>query len=378
MARRDLKYFCQVKPFLFFLLFILPVFAGAQNLLMNGDFEEENICTEYQKNCAPEGWISTSLWGDYYFDDAPHAYSRQHFVGLILSPADVPAARNFLRSRLLCGLRKGAQYKLEFYIRSAHEVFDSVGIYFSANDFLYQKEKIKASKPQLYLKEDKSLKQTDEWQRVSLTFTASGDENFITIGDFKTRGYKWQSRRPDLGRDFYFFLDDIRLTPLNPAEHVCAGAEKVQEDEYEFNVRHHLLDRLMYTYTKNPPAVPLLSKTILQRIDTLIIPDVLFATNNYALNKSAARLLDSFASQASALKVDSLVVEGHTDNQGSAALNQKLSENRAASVATYLKAYFAIPFVTRGWAADKPVANNSTTVGRQKNRRVEIYVYVRE
>ncbi|MDB5207260.1 MAG: OmpA family protein [Flavisolibacter sp.] len=345
---------------------------------MNGDFEEENICTEYEKNCAPEGWISTSLYADYYFDDAANAFKNKHFVGLILAPANVPAARNFLRSRLLCGLRKGAQYQLQFYIRSTHAVFDSVGIYFSAADFLYQKEKIKSSRPQLYLTNDKSLKQLDEWQKVSLTYTASGNENFITIGDFKTKGYKSHSRRPDLGNDFYFFIDDIKLTPLNPAEHLCADAEIIKEEEYGFNVRHDKLDRLVYIYTKNPPVVTPPHKTIVQRIDTLVIPDVLFATNSYALNKQANSLLDSFITQAKTLQIDSAVVEGHTDNQGSSTLNQKLSENRAASVAHYLQPQFNKSLFIRGLASEKPVADNRTAIGRQKNRRVEIYIYVRE
>jgi outer membrane protein OmpA-like peptidoglycan-associated protein len=359
---------------------LFPLSMPAQNLLMNGDFEEENICTEYEKNCAPEGWISTSLHADYYFDDAPHAYKNKHFVGLILAPAALPAARNFIRSRLLCGLRKGANYHLEFYIRSAHAVFDSVGIYFSAADLLYKKEKIKSARPQLYVGADTSLKQQlDDWQKVSFTYTATGDENFIAIGDFKTKGYKWQNnRRPDLGKDYYFFIDDIKLTPLNRAEHLCTEAETIQAEEYEFNVRHNKLDRLIYIYTKNPPAVSPAPKTLVQRIDTLVIPDVLFATNSYTLSVRANSLLDSLSAKAKDLQIDSLVVEGHTDNQGSVTLNQKLSENRAASVAGYLRPQFTKPLFTRGLASDNPVADNRTAVGRQKNRRVEIYIYVRE
>lgn len=360
------------------LVSLLPLSLCAQNLLMNGDFEDENICTEYDKNCAPEGWISTSLYADYYFDDAPHAYQGQHFVGLIVAPSNMPAARNFLRSRLLCGLRKGAQYGLQFYIRSAHAVFDSVGIYFSAADFLYQKEKVKNSQPQLYLQDDKSLRKTDEWQKVSLMYTATGNEKFIVIGDFKTKGYKWQSRRADLGKDYYFFIDAIQLIPLNPAEHLCAEAEATRQEEYDFNVRHSQLDKLIYIYTKNPPPILPSPKTIIQRIDTLVIPDVLFATNSYTLNAKANNLLDSFIRKSKQLIVDSIVVEGHTDNQGSVTLNQKLSKNRAASVAGYLQPQFNKSLSTRGLASEKPVADNRTAPGRQKNRRVEIYIYVRE
>ena len=353
-----------------------PFLPRAQNLLMNGGFEDENICTEYQKNCAPEGWISTSLFADYYFDDAPNAGEGQHFVGLSLATDLRPASRNFLRTRLLCGLRKGAQYRLRFSIRSLHNVFDSIGVYFSANDFLYQKEKLRNTKPQLLLKEV-GLNPSKEWQQVSLLYTASGEENFLSIGDFQKAPHEL-TVRPDLGRDAYFFLDDIRLTPANPQEHPCPEAVAIQEEEYGFDVRHSMLDRLIYVHSKNPPPVPPAAKTIVQRVDTLIIPDVLFATNSYSLGAKAKDLLDGFVQKSKALQVDSLVVEGHTDNHGSLALNQKLSENRASSVAGYLAPAFGSALYTRGWASEKPVADNHTEEGRQKNRRVEIYLYVRE
>ncbi len=366
-----------MRRILFLLVFLFPLLLAAQSLLMNGGFEDENICQEYSMNCAPEGWISTSLYSDYYFDDKPHAYSGEHFIGLILANAEKPHLRNFLRTRLLCGLRKGAKYKLEFYIRSVHNVFDSIGIYFSKNDFLYQKEKLRASTPQLFVNAGKKLVPQKEWQKVSLTYTANGEENFFVIGDFKTRGHRL-GINPDLGKDFYFFIDSISLSPANPSEFACKELETIKEEEYSLDVRHSRLDKLIYTYTKSPPPVRPLPKTIVQRIDTLVIPDVLFATNSYALNSKANIILDSFVVHARQLQVDSVVVEGHTDKMGTSALNQKLSENRAASVAAYLQPHFKQALFTRGWASEKPVADNETTAGRQKNRRVEIYIYVRD
>lgn len=361
---------------MFFIVLGFPLFLSAQNLLMNGGFEDENICLEYEKNCAPEGWISTSLYADYYFDDAPNAFEGQHFIGLVLSDAEKLNSRNFIRSRLLCGLRKDAQYRLDFYIRSLHPVFDSIGIYFSANDFLYQKEKLRQSKPQVFLL-DLALQPSKNWQKVSVVYTASGEENFIAIGDFKNRGHQL-SGRPDLGRDFYFFLDSISLTALHPQEHPCAGWAAIKDEEYGMDVRHKMLDRLIYVHTKNPPPVIPAPKTILQRVDTLVIPDVLFATNSFALGQEAKVLLQAFAEKTKNVQVDSVVVEGHTDNQGSAALNGTLSKNRAASVVDFLKTSINSPLTAKAFAAEKPVADNRTPEGRQKNRRVEIYIYVRE
>jgi outer membrane protein OmpA-like peptidoglycan-associated protein len=74
--------------------------------------------------------------------------------------------------------------------------------------------------------------------------------------------------------------------------------------------------------------------------------------------------------------VSKMVVEGHTDSQGSASSNQDLSQRRAQAVRDYL--------VTRGIASDRisaqgfgstrSVADNNSTEGRANNRRVEIVV----
>ena len=216
---KSADYLYPVRRTLFIILILCPVFLPAQNLLMNGGFEEENICQEFEKNCAPEGWISTSLFADYYFDDAPHAYEGKHFTGLILARKERPTVRNFLRSRLLCGLRKDAEYKLQFYIRSRHQVFDSVGIYFSSNDFLYQKDRLLNARPQLFITKENNLATTEEWQKVELRYTATGEENFINIGDFSPKGHDFKKGIPDLNYSFYFFLDSVSLTPLNGSEH---------------------------------------------------------------------------------------------------------------------------------------------------------------
>ncbi|HET8656011.1 MAG TPA: OmpA family protein [Longimicrobiaceae bacterium] len=69
-----------------------------------------------------------------------------------------------------------------------------------------------------------------------------------------------------------------------------------------------------------------------------------------------------------------LTIEGHTDNVGSAAANQALSERRAAAVAAYLagQGISADRLESKGFGASKPAASNDTPEGRQQNRRVEL------
>jgi outer membrane protein OmpA-like peptidoglycan-associated protein len=70
-----------------------------------------------------------------------------------------------------------------------------------------------------------------------------------------------------------------------------------------------------------------------------------------------------------------LMIEGHTDNVGSAASNKALSEKRAASVRQYLVTNFGVDaarLASSGFGDTKPAAPNTTAEGRQQNRRVEL------
>ena len=69
-------------------------------------------------------------------------------------------------------------------------------------------------------------------------------------------------------------------------------------------------------------------------------------------------------------------VEGHTDSTGSAAMNQQLSENRAMAVASHLasRGVARNRMYAVGYGMTRPIADNSTSEGRARNRRVEIIV----
>lgn len=71
-----------------------------------------------------------------------------------------------------------------------------------------------------------------------------------------------------------------------------------------------------------------------------------------------------------------VAIEGYTDNVGAAALNQTLSERRAASVkqALVAKGVQASRITATGFGMNKPVGDNTTPEGRQANRRTNIIV----
>jgi outer membrane protein OmpA-like peptidoglycan-associated protein len=104
--------------------------------------------------------------------------------------------------------------------------------------------------------------------------------------------------------------------------------------------------------------------------------DLLFATDSAAVRPDLRRDLNTVA--ASLLKYPNSRIEviGHTDNTGSAAYNQDLSQRRAVSVASILRES-GVPgsrIAAYGRGEDQPIASNLTPEGRAKNRRVEIII----
>ncbi|MEX1074198.1 MAG: OmpA family protein [Burkholderiales bacterium] len=101
-----------------------------------------------------------------------------------------------------------------------------------------------------------------------------------------------------------------------------------------------------------------------------------FDTDSAAIKAGFNSTLDKLADVVVRYGKTTLTVVGHTDNVGSNAYNQTLSERRALSVAQFLESrrVNGMRLATAGKGETQPVASNASVAGRQENRRVEIYV----
>ncbi|GBU24478.1 OmpA domain protein [Fibrobacteria bacterium R8-3-H12] len=109
----------------------------------------------------------------------------------------------------------------------------------------------------------------------------------------------------------------------------------------------------------------------------LSMSDILFETGKADLKPELRENLSAIGAILQSLLTESKVmVEGHTDNVGSADFNQKLSEQRAKAVMQYLieRGVAANRLQSVGYGLTKPVADNKTEEGRAKNRRVELVI----
>ena len=118
----------------------------------------------------------------------------------------------------------------------------------------------------------------------------------------------------------------------------------------------------------------------LEAIKVTFDSGILFATGKSDLGPDSQANLMEFAKKMADLPDTDFAILGHTDNTGSAAVNEKLSAERAQKVASFLVqcGIAAKRMNAEGRSYLEPVADNGTSAGRAKNRRVEIYIYANE
>ena len=103
---------------------------------------------------------------------------------------------------------------------------------------------------------------------------------------------------------------------------------------------------------------------------------LLFASGKSDLLPGAQQKLDPVAEALSHETDHKIMIEGHTDSQGSDASNMDLSQRRAQNVRDYFTSH-GVPngqITATGVGESRPIGDNATAEGRANNRRVEIVV----
>ena len=124
------------------------------------------------------------------------------------------------------------------------------------------------------------------------------------------------------------------------------------------------------TYQKDIPLQPI-------EIDAaVVLRNLFFETNKYTIQTESEVELNKLVQFLQDNPTVKIQIEGHTDNVGTAADNQKLSEQRARTTVNYLLEKGIMPqrLTAKGFGATKPVADNKTEEGRAQNRRTELKI----
>jgi OOP family OmpA-OmpF porin len=126
---------------------------------------------------------------------------------------------------------------------------------------------------------------------------------------------------------------------------------------------------------ERPPPGP--DKIVLTPSNIAIIDKIQFETGKADLKPVSFPVLDDVVKVLKANpQIKAVDVEGHTDTDGTAEINRKLSKERAESCIKYIqsKGIKAGILTPKGYGPDRPIADNNTPEGKEANRRVEFLI----
>jgi outer membrane protein OmpA-like peptidoglycan-associated protein len=147
-----------------------------------------------------------------------------------------------------------------------------------------------------------------------------------------------------------------------------------------YNIKYKdFTDSTNYSQFETPSKPGKFTSELIIQIDppkTYTLENVFFDTGLSKLKSSSYKALNDLAEVMKLKPTLIIEIAGHTDNTGTPEINIKLSQDRADAVRNYLiKKGIATNRVTaKGYGYTKPVADNSTDEGKQKNRRTEVRI----
>lgn len=323
--------------------------SKAQNLILNGDFEDFTICPQglnAQEKPKVLRYVTNPNQGSFDFihecDD--DKYPRFHwgtqapqsgkgFTGIstfMYNSTQANEVREYIQLELKDTLNKGGIYHFEMFLSLAdkwHIAINNLGVYFS-NELLQQKNaEVVTVRPDIVSSE--FFRNKLGWDKYTGDYIAKGGEKYIVIGNFniyKNVQTKGVDSGPTNDNYVYYFIDNVSLK-LN---------------------------------TK-------LSKGI-------VLNNINFKNGSSELLYNSNVELDKIITVLETNPNFKAEVVGHTDSNGNEMENLKLSKNRAFEVYNYLVKKGIeknrISFI--GLGSNIPIGDNITEEGRAKNRRVEL------
>jgi len=272
----------------------------------------------------------------------------------------------YLQVELEQPLVEGEKYVGEFWVlrsETARKASNNIGLYFS-DTLINTRDRL----PLYYtpqVNEEKMIRKRS-WHRVKGVFIASSDSEFLLLGNFYGDKYTdFESVEGGKKGGAYYYIDDVnvRIAPPGakltdpPSESIKPQPKKKVEEQ---------------TTTKEVEIMEVEPEVGI----TIVLDNIFFEIDKSTLLPTSTKELDELVNLMTDYPHMHIEINGHTDNTGSDAHNQELSEARAYAVAEYLLKEKVDEDRVRynGYGEGKHIADNSNEEGRQLNRRVEFKV----
>lgn len=337
--------------------------ARAQNLVINGSFEDANTCTEIKQPCSPAAW--------FYTKPNPTGYSLTPVIApstgnrlLQLTVADaISPNRTYWQTMLHCPLIKGSTYELMVDIAAWVEGpnLNDIGFYFSDSLHHYLDDTVLHFSNCLSVTDAKVKRLSNGWFRLRKKFIAAGDQQFLLIGNFSPESNKSIILARKRTQSILLFIDNLSIEPEEKL--ACPVNQHLVDSLYALRDRHSFLHPAL-------PDTPVVIGAPVIRVDSLTLDNILFDFDRSEIRNP--ELFDAYRALFAANNIQKILVQGYTDNSGSDAYNLELSKQRALSVARLVSQRFGIPLGRIEWEGR---GISHTYEDNKKNRRVELFIY---
>lgn len=360
-----------------FLLLINPALY-AQELVVNGDFNMPNKCTEYHALCAPKGWYSSDD-GSGYNMLKEEGIKESRCLTLLVKGNSRPDTRNFWQTQMILPMLAGKTYRIRFMLHPYRTQFfgNMIQLLFTSEKTEIKTWRMVNATPSISFTIDNTYgKIKDGWISYEATYQANGTEKWLLLGNFLK-----DTQLPDSSR-FNTTVDDrgifylVENFSIKPVKHLHYNKQQYKESaEAMLSIRErHPKPAVEYSLAVDTPVAAATPHH--EVIDTIRFSDILFKTNDHALNMVFKEDLDTVVARIKTHEFLRIIVNGYTDSTGRKETNLTLSENRAGTVRRYLETAGlpADKLTSKGYGDADPIAPNNTPEGRTKNRRVEIII----
>ena len=325
----------------------------------------------------------------------------------------------YLQAELSSPLQAGKKYEISFRVSLAEEsdrAVSGIGAYCSPAMIAEHHNHHLDVKPQVFSAQP--ITDKAGWVEVKGEFVAEGSEQYIIIGAFPAAGMEATRvvEGPDNQRAYYF-VDGISLMFAPEPDADGDGVpDKVDNCPNEAGSAElggcpdrdgdGVVDKMdgcpdlagpadkqgcpdsdgdgVADNVDRCPDVPGVAsmrgcpelKEETKKLFEKALTGIQFESGKSVIKKSSYGILDDVADVMKNNAAYNLEIHGHTDSQGDDAMNMKLSEDRAAAVKKYLedKGVEDARIKSFGHGEEMPIADNGTSAGRAKNRRVEFKV----
>lgn len=375
-------------------IFFSPIISNAQqNFLLNGGFEDVNVCTEYNAECGVEAWFYLKdVKAQMLNNDTVNALVGSNSFGIFFTWRYYSGFSPLIGTILPCTLQKGKEYVFKGLISALlnPKLLLTLGVCMDQKFYVPFRPFAKEMHPDTIQLLTPVAHTT--FHQFEYHFTATGNEKYLTFGTMIKEDTVGAKKQITGTQTVQITLDNFQLIAIDSNEIACNGFEKMKDAIYNYNYRHRDMDHSLFgkgllnidlDIPEEESKTKIKEPEILQVIqtDTLKLGDVLFDFNKSTLKPSAFKILSEyFSKNLDHSNIDSIYVEGHTDSIGTEKRNMQLSTERSESVKKWLaqnKIIISDKIKIFGFGKNHPVATNKTEIGRAQNRRVEIIIFRR-